>query len=87
MDELAVNVYRREENAASLAVKFLKTGCRNIHLDILKADLVKRNKCAIEISIRLTHVFQSYAVKVLLTKKFKQHLINTSLIKYIIYNY
>ena len=26
MDELAVNVYRREENAASLAVKFLKAG-------------------------------------------------------------
>ena len=46
MDELAVNVYGREENAASLAEKFLKAGCRNIHLDILKADLVKRNKCA-----------------------------------------
>ena len=46
MDELAVNVYRREENAASLAVKFLKAGCRNIHLDILKADFVKRNKRA-----------------------------------------
>ena len=56
MDELAVNVYRREENAASLAVKFLKAGCRNIHLDILNADLVKRNKWllserAFEISI------------------------------------
>ena len=46
MDELAVNVYRREEHAASLAVKFLKAGSRNIHLDILKADFVKRNKRA-----------------------------------------
>ena len=46
MDELAMNVYKREENAASLAGKFLKAGCRNIHLDILKADFVERNKCA-----------------------------------------
>ena len=59
MDELALNVYRREENAASLALKFLKAGCQNIHLNILKADFVKRNKCAslaFEISIRLTRL-------------------------------
>ena len=42
-DELAVNIYRRE-SVASLALKFLKAGCQNIHLDILKADFVKRNK-------------------------------------------
>ena len=44
-DELAVNIYRRE-SVASLALKFQKAGCQNIHLDILKADFVKRNKCA-----------------------------------------
>ena len=26
-----LNVYRKEENAASLALKFLKAGCQNIH--------------------------------------------------------
>ena len=59
MDELALNVYRRKENAAALVLKFLKAGCQNIHLNILKADCVKRNKCAslgtyFEISIHLT---------------------------------
>ena len=61
MDELALNVYRREENAASSVLKFLKVGCQNTHLNILKADFVKRNKCAslgtyFEISIRLTRL-------------------------------
>ena len=36
-----LNVYRKEENAASLALKFLKAGCQNIHLDVLKADFVQ----------------------------------------------
>ena len=39
MDEWAVNVYRKEENAASLALRFLKACCQNIHLDILEANL------------------------------------------------
>ena len=30
----------------SLVLKFLKAGCKNINLNILKADFVKRNKCA-----------------------------------------
>ena len=55
-----MNIYRRE-SVASLALKFLKAGCQNIHHDILKADFVKRNKCAslgtyFEISIRLTRL-------------------------------
>ena len=34
-----MNVYRKEENAASLALRFLKACCQNIHLDILEANL------------------------------------------------
>ena len=33
-----MNVHRREENAISLAVKFLKAGCGNIHLDIMRGS-------------------------------------------------
>ena len=46
MDEWAVNVYRKEENAASLALRFLKACCQNIHLDILEANLGNGTKCA-----------------------------------------
>ena len=40
------SVYRRKENTASSALKFLNAGCQNIHQGILKADFAKRNKCA-----------------------------------------
>ena len=39
-------VYRRKENAAASALKFLNAGCQNIHQGILKADFAKKNKCA-----------------------------------------
>ena len=77
-------VYRREENAASLALKFLRAGCQNIHLNILKADFVKRNKCAslgtcfwdlysLNTSSKATR-WSFYSV--LLTNKFQQHFNN-----------
>ena len=46
VDELALNISRREENAASLALKFLKPGCQNIHLwaNILKADICEKEQ-------------------------------------------
>ena len=37
---------RKNWSFFNLALKFLKAGCQNIHLDILKANIVKRNKCA-----------------------------------------
>ena len=66
MDELALNVYRREGNAASLALKFLKGGCQNIHLYILKADFVKGTNAiasgrTFKTSIRLTRLPKLHA--------------------------